>query len=1025
MPASTHDVRLALEQLAAALLDDVERIAKRGVARMQELLPSYSKVPAEALIPVTVTNMRHLLQAVLDPEANPRWAEGQFRVSGETPIGQGIKVEDMLQAWRIAVRCVREEALVVARELGIADGVLLEFIEATLQCGDVGMPKSARAHREMEIRELERVAAEHAALRRVATLVARGVPQEELFAAVTAEVGRVLVVDTAAMSRYEPDRTMTTMAVWSRTGDNIVAIGSRHRLGGQNTSTLVLETGRPARIDDYPDASDSIAAVIRDLGVRSVVGAPISVEGRLWGVIHASSRQPLPADAEQRLTSFTELVATAIANSENSSGLARLAEEQGALRRVATLVADGLEPQGVFAAVADEVHCLFGADITAIVRFEEGRTVTVMGVHGGPHDPGTRIELDPGYVGDSVRATGRAARFDTDDPAADDMPWIVRAQGIRSALASPIVVSGQVWGAVTAATSGTDPMSADAESRIEQFTELVATAVSNVQARTEVERLAAEQTALRRVATLVARKRPPDEVFAQVAEEVGLLLEADTAGVCRYERDEHATLIAAWGRVGGTLPLGSRFRLDDDSVTALVYRTERPARFDAYEAATGPVGEYAREVGLLSACGAPIFVGGRLWGSLVVASSRREAMIADAESRMAEFTELVATAISNIQALSDVEELADEQAALRRVATLVAQGAPPSAVFDAVAAEMNHVLRAGGVTLSRFEPDEEVVVLAHIGSDPRRLPAGTRVSHRGENVTSLVRSSERSARLEHHAGTPGPIAAIVGKLGVQASVGAPIIVDGRLWGVAVANLRGDESPPGETEERMAKFAELLDTAIANADSRDQLTASRARLLTEADEARRRVVRDLHDGAQQRLVHTIVTLKLAQRALQGNDAKAESLISEALEQAQQGNAELRELAHGILPAVLAQGGLHTGVNSIVSRLQLPVEVDIPAKRFPAEIEASAYFVVAEALTNVVKHSHAGHAEVRARVDDGMLHVEVSDDGVGGPDPNGHGLVGLADRVTALGGWLEVSSPPSGGTLLSAALPLSTG
>jgi signal transduction histidine kinase len=289
----------------------------------------------------------------------------------------------------------------------------------------------------------------------------------------------------------------------------------------------------------------------------------------------------------------------------------------------------------------------------------------------------------------------------------------------------------------------------------------------------------------------------------------------------------------------------------------------------------------------------------------------------------------------------------------------------------------------------------------------------------------LVRSSERSARLEHHAGTPRPISDIVGKLRVRASLGAPIIVDGRLWGVAVANWRGDESPPGDTEERMAKFAELLDTAIANADSRDQLTASRARLLTEADEARRRVVRDLHDGAQQRLVHTIVTLKLAQRALQGDDGKAESLISEALEQAQQGNAELRELAHGILPAVLTQGGLRSGVDSIVSRLGLPVELDIPAKRFPAEIEASAYFVVAEALTNVVKHSHAGHAEVRARVDDGMLHIEVSDDGVGGPDPNGHGLVGLADRVTALRGRLEVSSPASGGTLVSATLPLSAG
>jgi signal transduction histidine kinase len=222
---------------------------------------------------------------------------------------------------------------------------------------------------------------------------------------------------------------------------------------------------------------------------------------------------------------------------------------------------------------------------------------------------------------------------------------------------------------------------------------------------------------------------------------------------------------------------------------------------------------------------------------------------------------------------------------------------------------------------------------------------------------------------------------------------------------------------------MAKFAELLDTAVANADSRDQLTASRARLVTEADEARRRMVRDLHDGAQQRLVHTIVTLKLAQRAHEGNDHRSESLIAEALEHAQQGNAELRELAHGLLPVVLTTGGLRAGVNAIVSRVDLPVEVDIPAERFPAEIEASAYFVVAEALTNVMKHSHAERAEVRACVEDGMLQVEVRDDGVGGADPTGHGLVGLGDRVTAIGGQLRVESPASGGTLLAAGLPLS--
>jgi signal transduction histidine kinase len=227
--------------------------------------------------------------------------------------------------------------------------------------------------------------------------------------------------------------------------------------------------------------------------------------------------------------------------------------------------------------------------------------------------------------------------------------------------------------------------------------------------------------------------------------------------------------------------------------------------------------------------------------------------------------------------------------------------------------------------------------------------------------------------------------------------------------VISASWNREESPPPDTEERMAQFAELLDTAIANADSRDQLTASRARLLTEGDEARRRVVRDLHDGAQQRLVHAILTLKHAQQALRENDGDAQSLIGEALEQVEQGNAELRELAQGILPGALAHGGLRAGVRPVVARLDLPVQVDLPAERFPTEIEGSP----------------APRAKVTGSVQDGMLRVEVQDDGIGGADPTGHGLVGMSDRVTALGGRLKIESPASGGTLVAATLPLSAG
>jgi signal transduction histidine kinase len=372
---------------------------------------------------------------------------------------------------------------------------------------------------------------------------------------------------------------------------------------------------------------------------------------------------------------------------------------------------------------------------------------------------------------------------------------------------------------------------------------------------------------------------------------------------------------------------------------------------------------------------------------------------------------------------ADYRRIAEEQAVLRRMATLVAEGPAPTAVFDAVAAEMQRLLDADGVTLARYEPGDAVAVVAHRGLGELQLPPGTRFSHEGESVTAAVRRTARPARMEFPGAAAGPIAEHVANLGIRSSVGVPIIIDGRLWGIALVIWAREQSPPADSEDRVAEFAKLLETAIANADSRDQLIASRARLLAASDEARRRVVRDLHDGAQQRLVHAIVALRLAQGALEEGDAEAESLVGEALEAVEQGNEELRELSHGILPTVLTHGGLQVAVTTIAARIDLPVDVHIPQDRFPAEIEASAYFIVAESLTNVVKYAQATRAEVRMCVEDAMLRVAVRDDGIGGADPRGHGLVGMSDRVAALRGWLQIESPPGAGTVVVATLPLS--
>jgi signal transduction histidine kinase len=238
----------------------------------------------------------------------------------------------------------------------------------------------------------------------------------------------------------------------------------------------------------------------------------------------------------------------------------------------------------------------------------------------------------------------------------------------------------------------------------------------------------------------------------------------------------------------------------------------------------------------------------------------------------------------------------------------------------------------------------------------------------------------------------------------------------------IVSSKDDRPLPADTESRIAAFTELVATAISNTEARTEVAASRARIVSVTDAERRRVVRDLHDGAQQRLVHTIITLKLARRAFQNEQENLPALLTEALDHAERTNVELRELAHGILPAVLTRGGLRAGVDALASRMPVPVENDVSADRLPAAVEATAYFVVAESLTNVAKHARAKAAAVMARVDNGTLRVQVRDDGVGGARPDGSGLLGLADRLAVLHGQLRVESPADGGTLVAAVIPL---
>jgi signal transduction histidine kinase len=575
---------------------------------------------------------------------------------------------------------------------------------------------------------------------------------------------------------------------------------------------------------------------------------------------------------------------------------------------------------------------------------------------------------------------------------------------------------------MAAGTSRGARLPPDAETRIAQFTELVATAIGNVQARGEVERLAEEQAALRRVATLVARGVSSEDLFAAVSDEVGRLFGCEAA-IARFEPDGSAMVLVGLTQGIPLISIGTRWELEDFLASTTVYRTRRAARNERgdFRNASGPVADALREMDFVSTVAAPIVVEGSLWGVMTVLDLR-ERLPADAEERVEKFTELVATAVANAQsraALAASEArahgLAREQAALRRVAMLVAEAAQPDEVFSAVAREVANVFRVELVTVCRYDPGD-MVVLSSVGIPA--FPAGSRWSLDVPSLPSSILATGGPVRIDDFTSASG-LDALARDAGAKAAVGVPIVVEGNVWGSINTASTEDEPFGADAEERLARFTELVATSVANATMRAELAASRARMVAAADQERRRVVRDLHDGAQQRLVHTIVTLKLAQRA---QDHEARALVGEARQHAEQANAELRDLVHGILPSVLTRGGVGAAVEALSSRTSIPIKIDISVDRLRAAVEATAYFIVAEALTNIDKHSRAQRAEVTARMRNETLEIRIRDDGVGGARADGSGLVGLRDRVEALGGTMTIDSPDARGTTLVATVPL---
>ena len=555
-------------------------------------------------------------------------------------------------------------------------------------------------------------------------------------------------------------------------------------------------------------------------------------------------RRAGPPDTEQRLGQFADLAATAIANAQARAEVERLADEQAALRRVATLVASGVEPGPLFDAIAGETEALFGVDISAVVRFESDGTATVMGAHGGPHDPGARVQLDPDYIVAAVYRTQQAARFDIEDWEGEP-PGVVRDMGMRSALATPIVVEGELWGAITIASlAGT--LVAATERRLADFSALFATAIANTQAREQVTALAEEQAALRRVATLAARELAPVEVLVAVTEEAARVLETEAVGMLRFDRDGSATLVAQSQTPWDPPPLGTRFTLEGENIVTSVHRTGRSARMDDWASATGPVADMAHVLGVRSAVATPIVVEGRLWGTMIAATSQSKPLPADIESRTGEFTELVATAIANAESREALGVLAEEQAALRRVAVLVAQQPSPDEVFTAVTEVVAPLLGADLAAMHVFTDDGTATTVAGWTAEDAMVPLGTQLPLDGDSAVARIFHTGAAARIDSYVDVEGDTADVARELRLRSTVGAPIFVEGRLWGALMAATRGQEPLPADAESRIAAFTELVATAVSNAESRSAL-----RLLADEQAALRRVATLVAQGVAAR------------------------------------------------------------------------------------------------------------------------------------------------------------------------------
>jgi signal transduction histidine kinase len=838
-----------------------------------------------------------------------------------------------------------------------------------------------------EINEtMDPVLREEAALRRVAMLVAAKAPQSAVFEAVTIEANGLL---TSAQVQIAP-------------------------------------------VDDPVELDKTIAQIARAAGTDCAIGVPIVVGETTWGALIAVSAtaEPLAPESAARLAGFSQLMASAIASEQARQELRGLAEQQGALRRIARLVAEGAEPKAVFTAVAVEASRILGVGAVSLISYDadNGRFTKILGTHGdrSAAPDGVRCPVEECPEGALVLATGQPARVDDWTHIPGPFAARHRELGFGSAVAAPIIIDGSIWGCIGAYGDADDILPPGCETRLADYTNLIATAIANAQARQardELRSLAESQGALRRVATLVAEGAEPKAVFTAVAVEAARILGVGAVSLINYDEDT-AMFTKIFGTHGERSPVpdGTTWPVADCPEGALAVTTGRPARVDDWTAIPGALAAEHLAQGFGQAVAAPVIIDGSIWGCLAAYGEADEILPAGCETRLADYTNLMATAIANAQVRDELRGLAKQQgAALRRVATLVAQQASPPTIFNAVAGEASRALGVPRVDVGRYHQDGSVILLGSTGRSGR--PDDHAVSESEKYVAARVMETGRAARIDDWTTRPAPNAAAADEEGFRSVVGAPIMVEGALWGVIV--VVAGEILHDDTETRLTDFTHLVASSISNVQARNNLIASRSRIVTASDETRRRIERNLHDGIQAR----VLALGLGLRAVRARfplPPEVQAGLDEVAHDLEGVLEEIRVFSQGLHPALLARSGLGPSLRALGRRSPIRVNLDVAGDaRLPEPVETAVYYVVSEALANAAKHSQAAEVSVAVVLDSARVRATVADDGVGGAAlARGSGLIGLVDRVEALGGMFTLESPVGRGTTISIELSLAS-